>query len=463
MAERLFVLCEPLCFLVNRFGKTQAKLLKTVIFDFYKPEDITGAKCQLLNDATQLMTTDSLPHIPNRRDRDTRIMLEIDDMFVILNCLDEKKKLNCLPRYVAESPDNMPSARFFDGDMKLLQIWLEKIEGKIDHFGSSMDAIVAQIRTIGQRTPSHGPEVRTTTAPQPSHGQPGQPNVINCTQSTSHVNNTRTVNDQNVNKQSTWAVRTSTPMHRSSTTTTDNDCDSHSEFTEVNYSKKRRLIKSKSGQLNKEPTPASVKSTARSGPLIIGKKSVPLTSSTSPTNTTSKIVAAKSFIEKSVFCVDNLHTAVTIENLQDFVTNSLHIEVVSCFETKPRRRRSDPLTLDHKAFRLCINRADRDRLLDESKWPVYVSISDWFFKSREPATLPLPQQQQQQQQPDKTQRYDLLSMDEARQNEAIEQAIADGIFDDHEDDVLEVTIQSVDMAIGKQKEVDSNLNIDDGV
>jgi hypothetical protein len=95
---------------------------------------------------------------------------------------------------------------------------------------------------------------------------------------------------------------------------------------------------------------------------------------------------------------------------------------------------------------------------------VYVSISDWFFKSREPATLPLPQQQQQQQQqPDKTQRYDLLSMDEARQNEAIEQAIADGIFDDHEDDVLEVTIQSVDMAIGKQKEVDSNLNIDDGV
>ena len=108
----MFVLCEPLCFLVNRFGKTQAKLLKTVIFDFYKPEDITGAKCQLLNDATQLMTTDSLPHIPNRRDRDTRIMLEIDDMFVILNCLDEKKKLNCLPRYVAESPDNMPSARF---------------------------------------------------------------------------------------------------------------------------------------------------------------------------------------------------------------------------------------------------------------------------------------------------------------------------------------------------------------
>jgi tellurite resistance protein len=40
-------------------------------------------------------------------------------------------------------------------------------------------------------------------------------------------------------------------------------------------------------------------------------------------------------------------------------------------------------------------------------------------------------------------------MDEARQNAAMEQAIADGMFDDHEDDVLEVTIQSVDMAIGE--------------
>ena len=59
----------------------------------------------------------------------------------ILNFLDEKKKQNCLPRYVAE----MPSARFFDCHMKLLQICLEKFEGKIEHAGSSMDAIVAQI------------------------------------------------------------------------------------------------------------------------------------------------------------------------------------------------------------------------------------------------------------------------------------------------------------------------------
>ena len=33
-----------------------------------------------------------------------------------------------------------------------------------------------------------------------------------------------------------------------------------------------------------------------------------------------------------------------------------------------------------KAFRLCINRDDHDRLLDADKWPAYVGISDWIFK-----------------------------------------------------------------------------------
>jgi len=31
-----------------------------------------------------------------------------------------------------------------------------------------------------------------------------------------------------------------------------------------------------------------------------------------------------------------------------------------------------------KAFRLCVDDADRDRLLDESKWPDSVVISQWY-------------------------------------------------------------------------------------
>jgi len=58
----------------------------------------------------------------------------------------------------------------------------------------------------------------------------------------------------------------------------------------------------------------------------------------------------------------------------------MNIHVLSCFEVQPRRRRGEvvPIT-DRKAFRLCIDEADRNRLLDESKWPDSVMISEWYF------------------------------------------------------------------------------------
>jgi hypothetical protein len=269
------------------------------------------------------------------------------------------------------------------------------------------------------------------------------------------LSNTRTVtkeNKQNVNKQSSWAARVSTPNLRNSATTTDNDNDSLGDFTEVNSRrKKRKLTKSNLNQPSQDPSSvgAQAASSVRSAPLIIGKKSV----SSSPSNATNKLIAAKPFMEKSVFCIDNLHSSVTIEDVLEFVTNGLKINVVSCFETQPRKRRSDTLIADHKAFRLCINRDDRDHLLDASKWPVYVSVSDWFFKSRQPSTLPHPQpsqQEQQQQQDVNSQHDDSLATIETQQLAAIEQAIDDGMFDDNIDDVLEVTIQSVNTETDKR-------------
>jgi len=62
------------------------------------------------------------------------------------------------------------------------------------------------------------------------------------------------------------------------------------------------------------------------------------------------------------------------------------IEVVSCFETKPRRRRYDapgePI-VNRKAFRLCIYYDDCKRLLNASLWPDSLLIYEWFFKSQQ--------------------------------------------------------------------------------
>ena len=54
---------------------------------------------------------------------------------------------------------------------------------------------------------------------------------------------------------------------------------------------------------------------------------------------------------------------------------------MSCFEVKPRRRRGVDDS-ERKAFRLCVNADDCDRLLDATVWPDSVLISEWHFKAQ---------------------------------------------------------------------------------
>ena len=91
-------------------------------------------------------------------------------------------------------------------------------------------------------------------------------------------------------------------------------------------------------------------------------------------------VTAAKIIRKSVFCVDNVDVKHTAEDIQSYVT-SMAVSVVSCHEVKSRRRRNDTGTIkNRKAFRLCISANDRDRLLDDTKWPNSITISEWYFK-----------------------------------------------------------------------------------
>ena len=55
--------------------------------------------------------------------------------------------------------------------------------------------------------------------------------------------------------------------------------------------------------------------------------------------------------------------------------SSMAVQVISCYDAKPRRRGSEQPVYDRKAFRLCISESDRDRMMDETKWPDSVIIS----------------------------------------------------------------------------------------
>ena len=392
MADRVFVLNEPLCFILSKFGKTQLKLLKTCVIDFYNVDAIAEAKCQLLDDVGKLSLVNKLPYCPRRRDGDGRILREIDDIISILNILDEQKMLRNLPRYVSENPDNMPSIRLFEGDLKFLLSWLDKTDSKVECFGKQLDVILAQFQSV-QSQLSAIVKVQSTMAQHAALHVDVHSAVGN-----SHAPNTlgnKNINISNIVAKQPWSSDTSTPLQRRSTissSATDNDghvTQDDTPFLDAGRKrkKKRRRVRS-NGNQQQEPQVQSVQQmkakpsyaamTRNGKPLFVGKQIDSGLSSTA-----NKLVAAKPLIpkiKKSVYCVDNVHNSVSVADLCAFIEN-LSVKVISCFETKPRRRRVESDVIDHKAFRLCIASEDNERLLDSAMWPEFVSVSEWFFKS----------------------------------------------------------------------------------
>jgi len=72
MAEAQLVLSQPLCFILSKFGKAGSKSIKSVVLDYYKPEEITDTKVRLLDDINQLKTNKKIPYVSRRRDGDNK-------------------------------------------------------------------------------------------------------------------------------------------------------------------------------------------------------------------------------------------------------------------------------------------------------------------------------------------------------------------------------------------------------
>jgi len=95
-----------------------------------------------------------------------------------------------------------------------------------------------------------------------------------------------------------------------------------------------------------------------------------------------KITAARPYVAKSVYCVDNILKDVSESDMESFLNHN-GISVISCNAVKPRRsawqRQRGIIPDDRAAFRVCIAREDSDKLLSEDLWPAHVCVSSWHF------------------------------------------------------------------------------------
>ena len=407
MADMQLVLSDVLCFLVNKYGKVSSKMLKNVLSDYYSAEVVSDAKFQLSSDIDMLNLSTQRPHMPQRRDVDGRITKEVDDILSLFNFTDENKLTDKLPKYVASSPDCMPSLRLYDGDMNTVMNILRNLEMKVVDLGLALAAMNREIHSLQQVSykqsqPAHlfdcnhvvkptntasvnnnnnktratsRPEAGSSSRPEPAHEFP-VPAV--CMGNTSETVTSHIVSDAAVTAVSDWATLSSTPCHNRFATLprddsgdgdTDADDRPYAVVARRNSKRIRRGSTPQQHQQQQQPPskpPRSTRSTA-----VIGK---------AVNINIAAIKAAKKIRKRAVFCVDNVNTACSVKDLCSFV-GKLSVNVISCFEVKPRQQRNDWNQCERKAFRLCIFDEDRERLLNAAVWPDSIKISPWYFKS----------------------------------------------------------------------------------
>ena len=70
-AVRCLVVCEPLCFVFNRYGKATSVQLIEILSSFYDTDKLSSAKKQLCDDIEE-MKIDKWPRPSRRRDSGNR-------------------------------------------------------------------------------------------------------------------------------------------------------------------------------------------------------------------------------------------------------------------------------------------------------------------------------------------------------------------------------------------------------
>ena len=77
-------------------------------------------------------------------------MKEVEDIFTLINFLDERKPFADLPRYVYDDSDHVPSSRLSDADMSLPLCKLDKLEKleKLDIIECNVLALQDQFKTL---------------------------------------------------------------------------------------------------------------------------------------------------------------------------------------------------------------------------------------------------------------------------------------------------------------------------
>jgi hypothetical protein len=357
--------------------------------------------------------------LPARRSvADGRRNRELKDIFQIINTLDTAKTLEKLPIFASNDPSEMPSANITDGDLRSIMLRLDQLDGKMDAIANIQVAMFDSQQRINKPGQSRDGRSKVRSTVVSDHSARANPSrlVEHLTVDNNSALTASNSSNVNIGVNETKSRRTDLSMesvghsvsdyHATAEDNVDSEPFQLSSAGKKKQRNKRRRVQSKNNtpieQLhasNVDPesdtrketsysTVVSRPATHRNSQLLVGRK--PCMQKQNQQNCSNNISAAKPYLGKAVFCVDNVAANVDVDDMHQFVT-SIGVRVVTCNKVPPRRplwqKRRGIIPHDRCTFRLCILRVDVDKLLNADIWPENISISRWIFsKNPRPPT-----------------------------------------------------------------------------
>ena len=419
MADRPVVLNHVLCFLFSKVHREDETRIVDTIIKFFNESDISIARDVLLDRASSLGIT--LPRLPARRSvGDGRRNRELKDIFQIINTLDAAKILDKLPVFASNDPSEMLSVNLTEGDLRSIMLRLDQLDGKLEVIASTQVAMLDSQQRINKPGQSRDSRSLAKTTGAPDDGtltrSSRMAEHVSAEKSSLTLSSYSNVN-MNANRSRQTDASVESIRHPTSDNhgTTEDYIDSEpfqlSNAERKKLRNKRRRVQSKNSSpvdLNEaslldaggveavvKPSYSAVASNEvkkpamkKSSQLLIGRKSNNIMHNQQGCSV--KIIAAKPYVGKSVFCIDNVAADVDADDMCQFVSG-IGVKVVTCNKVPPRRslwqRQRGIVPIDRSTFRLCISKADTEKLLNADIWPENISISRWIFsKNPRPPT-----------------------------------------------------------------------------
>lgn len=363
---REVIISSALCYIMNSLKKYPNKIVKSTCMDFYDMITIDTAK-DILCKGVKHISNITIPK--KRRIAENKMKLDLEDIFSLIQSVDETIGLDKLPRYATDNLDELPVTRLDSGGLSILVTKLDNLNDKMDKMCSFVKPIPAR-GSIG---------LPALSQPNPNWGDVSDIGDMGDTSSGPFE---EVVGHRKKRK---------TNSGQAKTTTDDSDLDNTVIQQQAAVKQSYSRVAAKPPSPQKSSTPGinadGVQATAKVKKFkrIIGK--------CAEVKGNNKLKAAKPYIKKAVYAVFNVALDETVDSMSKFITEAFGKAPLTIFPILKRSgEESDissevqPAPVTSTAFRVCIDAETSKEFQDSSIWPNGIVVKPWKFKPKNTAT-----------------------------------------------------------------------------